>query len=871
MHVSLPLVPRTPQTARAPTTVSASGGSASTALVHYAPGAVASGDTRPSSRVPRLLQSMNGSPNGTFQLNATNGSTASAASRLGSSFRGLSSLPKVAKDIDEYIQRELLKLSKNHEHCSVFERLPIIAEAFNAFISRCGEYKELLSRIKTEYDEAVAEGLKATRTNQRLELVNDNSMEYLSHIVLAEKISFEAQLREKDKQIKELHNSLEQRAKEYTDTIEEDRELRAKVQHLTKIVEDLSLKNNILTDGLKQETLHRSLMVQQGKKLKADNEKLLKKVQMLEYRIKSDALLVSTEGGLDEGPSGSHSPVMSPQQSTVTRARHDSPNSTLRRNPSVAGGKTSGDGGVEAVTSGTYDADPETRLAAEEQLRRALFLLLKERRLRQSLEDQLKESASTRIDRPLTPRPNWTHQLRSILPRYTVPRASSDEILKEVVELIRERLLQEKKEIEIAAMSKTIRSWMGEENLCESDLVRSRGSSFIGLGNGTDVPEYLKFHGHLRNRQLPKGDVENILKDFWKDRRLRMNGGGGMGGGEDQQPIMLDSIPIQEFFLEWLMRKTGNRTSAIELAYNIVDVCSRFTTDPDCGMFLQILSRSVNEAAYWDQLSVVDQLQMVMRHHDKSSVGLLRRARVHLILLKVFPAKAFEPMLKLRFTLLSHLNTASDTIRYAELFEEDAEGNQSRFVELVREQHLREMTEYIVDISEAIRSVTNDGVASVAQIRNAIRFLDMNIPSTKLEAILACGLDLPNTTPDMDSDTVVGEKFIRRIREGILLMPHTRKLSDEVDADESSSMRVNLEDELNDSDLDDFDFDESEVDPSAKAALEQMDQQLLGSSSAFVRQKSSVPLPAVAESAVSLLNPQTVEAMQKSLGARIKK
>jgi hypothetical protein len=791
--------------------------------------------------------------------------------------------PQLAADLEAFMTKELLHLSKNSDHCNPLERIPIVSETFGAFIARCTEYHDFLTMIKKEYDVAWAEGIRAQRSNHQLELINENSMEYLSHIVGAEKISSEALMQEKDRKVKEMRQAMNQQTQEFSSVVEEHHELKNRVTHLTKIVDDLTLTNKILSDGLKQETLHRSLMVQQGKKLRSDNDKLAKKVQMLEYKMRQDQILQSTEdpnevtntkGGPGGGIQSSGSvALLSPHGSDRAMLMGSKTNSaaSLHREASVVGdivGQSS-----SHLASGSYDLHVDL----EEKLRRALQLLRKEKSERESLEDQLKETGTTRIDRPLTPRPNWI-TVKAILPKWSLPQQSSDEILSDIVTQVKALQRDDKRADEIASMSKAVREWFGDNNLCEGDLSRGQVKTFIGRGHGPQVPVFLKFQGHLRNRRLSKGDVENMLKQFWSDRKRSTeesaSNGGVLAGGAassssgDASPILSTGpLSIQDFFLEWLIRCTGSHQGAIELAYNVVDVCSRFTRDPDCGMFLAILNNDVNEAAYFDQLSVVEQLQMVLRHHDKNDLGILKRSRVHHIILKLFPAKSLDAMLRLRFALLSHLDVHTDCIRYAEVFEEDNDGNQTRFIEIVREQHLEEMMEYIVDVEEAIREAPNsEGVLTASMVRSALHFLDPKMPAAKMDALLACGLKIHAMSAEFDEMHVSPEEFILRVRKGILLTPFSRReggttggLGDIADLTEDPVQMLLDERELDD-------MDEKDVDPAALAALQAMDKQLMeqygGNIQLPRRAGKAAPVPEVVEETMKLLRHTTVASLK---------
>ena len=50
------------------------------------------------------------------------------------------------------------------------------------------------------------------------------------------------------------------------------------------------------------------------------------------------------------------------------------------------------------------------------------------------------------------------------------------------------------------------------------DLTASNKKEFIGLGNGTDVPVYLRFEGRPKNRNFSLREISNIISDILKER-----------------------------------------------------------------------------------------------------------------------------------------------------------------------------------------------------------------------------------------------------------------------------------------------------------------------------------------------------------------
>eukprot|EP00658_Telonema_sp_P-2_P039842 TRINITY_DN28471_c0_g1_i7.p1 TRINITY_DN28471_c0_g1~~TRINITY_DN28471_c0_g1_i7.p1 ORF type:complete len:322 (+),score=65.32 TRINITY_DN28471_c0_g1_i7:291-1256(+) len=185
---------------------------------------------------------------------------------------------------------------------------------------------------------------------------------------------------------------------------------------------------------------------------------------------------------------------------------------------------------------------------------------------------------------------------------------------------------------------------------------------------------------------------------------------------------------------------------------------------------------------------------------DTRNQGLVTRISIHRVLSKLFPAKGRHDMHRLRFSLITFAMGA-DVVDYAALFKEDGDGNQSKFIELLRSQHLHEITSHVVDVEEALREVVvdpedrrtpthsmdgNDEDAApirrtieLAKAREVLRDLDHQLPPSQLEEIIAYGCGL--TTADLASAALFStpaEPFFRRIRIGALLKRYSPKMKE---------------------------------------------------------------------------------------------
>jgi hypothetical protein len=267
--------------------------------------------------------------------------------------------------------------------------------------------------------------------------------------------------------------------------------------------------------------------------------------------------------------------------------------------------------------------------------------------------------------------------------------------------------------------------------------------------------------------RIAKGHVESMLGRFWDERRVRSKLDGG-------QLAAMQSL--QDFFLDWLQRQTQSHAAAIEMAYNICDVCERYKSDPDCGLFLSALNKQTSEQVIYNQRAVVETLRLAVQNADKERCGTLKRVVFHRLLRKLFPAKTSDDMLRLRYTLAAFAK-GSSVVSYHALFEEDDEGNQTKFVELLRLQDVRELQQFAVDVEECLRDIIRDGSISLLQAVTAIKSLDPAKPNDECDRIVAFGSGFDPSGFAVTS--VPAEEFLERIRCGYLLKRHTRVSEEE--------------------------------------------------------------------------------------------
>jgi hypothetical protein len=661
--------------------------------------------------------------------------------------------PQLASELETFVQREMLHVHKSSpQHCSVFERLPVVSEAFSVFISRFSEYHDFLGLVKSEYDCAASEGHRAFLQLEQLLRDNQRAADFAREMVHSEHLINKAKLKERDEKVQQLTLEVQRLQKDVEGRNVQIDELKKELSTINKALEEHVQKNVLLQDSLRQETLHRSLMVQQGKKLRNELDRAQKMNTYYEQRLKCEG---------DEG-------VMATTRSAITSV------SSWRESkrtipPERARGNEPDDADIDSSV-----------IANAERIHRLRVLLRDEHRRRNKTEAALQElidkvSGTLNEDRPTTPRPDWG-TCSKVLPWVPPAQASSDTILASFIEAVNKRVSNESLFKE--SMTAVMRRWMQEENICEGDLAKeaARGHWFIGRGTGPHVPRYLRYYGRLRNRYLTAEYAQGIIREIWVARVQEAKAVDSTGSLLIKQESKLDAEdyganPFSEFVLQWLQKKTGSQQSAVELMYNLHDAMLRRTWNAESALTRLVLDGDLSELVLFNQLDMLKDLEQALSAQDRRDSGELKRTRVYNVLLKQFPFKPLNFMLKLRFALLAYVGKG-DVIKYRDLFAKAKESD-SDFVELLRVQHVQELHSYAMRFDEALRSLAlADGSLTLGMLRTILRRFDSEIPASKMDAIFAAGFGVSSAT-ELPSDEAIVQvnTFISRVRGQVLLLP----------------------------------------------------------------------------------------------------
>lgn len=692
---------------------------------------------------------------------------------------------------------------------TTLEQAPVYREVISCLANHFQEYNTLFSKLLRFFDVVTGELRFVYKAHHDLRTDYDSLRDRFHALVHQERDQHASE-------VDRLHDALGDVKTSLHKGNTREMQLKDEVQRLTNQIATMKaeLDDSTGRSSLFEKCIHELgergvVLTKRCHKLKQENESLHHMVQYLEGKLKTAEFDVMVEQATKTNRTGRraslkqrvaklkatvvdaiagthHGDTSSPPHASAdggtasleasVRGGPDVARSLMRaqsfvHDASLRGGVTMLDedlpGDIEELHNHVVDLEAKLK-----RVTRANFVLQQDNRnLVQRIEGLVANIEREQQD--MTPRPMW-ELVATAMPDFPMSELSTScEILEELVMYLREQKENDRREVERKAISNTVRQWLGEEDACESDLTAGRNKTFVCKGTGLHVPLYLRSRGVVRNRKMRKGDVEKILSKFWTSRRMHL-----------RTESSLNAQALPEFLLAFLTSFTGSHRAAIELAYNVFAVCEANHHDPDCGMMLRIFKNELSEFAIYDQIDMLTSLEEAIREQDKTSKGCVSRFAVHRVLSKLFPAKSRHDMMRLRFALIL-TSKGSSMVDHHVLFNEDDEGNQSRFVTLLRAQHVDEVTSFTVEVEETLRDVIRDGMIDVNEARIAMKRLDTDMPNVKIEEIVAFGCGL--TTEQLDEKgqylKTTAETFLTRLRSGILLRRHGRKLTDTGDED----------------------------------------------------------------------------------------
>eukprot|EP00698_Gefionella_okellyi_P008295 TRINITY_DN2052_c0_g1_i1.p1 TRINITY_DN2052_c0_g1~~TRINITY_DN2052_c0_g1_i1.p1 ORF type:complete len:849 (-),score=194.54 TRINITY_DN2052_c0_g1_i1:649-3195(-) len=289
---------------------------------------------------------------------------------------------------------------------------------------------------------------------------------------------------------------------------------------------------------------------------------------------------------------------------------------------------------------------------------------------------------------------------------------------------------------------------------------------FDSRGTGLDVPKYLRCSAAtVRNRKLSKRDTEIMVKDVWAEKFKY-----------DKSHTGKDNM--ENYFSIYLQQKFGIQSVMAEWAYSFFDALQRFSHDPDCDLFLKILQGELEEEVYLDQLDILERLRQFLyravQRETGREVDVITKEVLYNALKKVFPGKSEEHHTKLRYVLEKDYH--GNELKIASLFEEDREGSQCAFMEMLRTQQVEEREEYLRSIEAALKerytqkdvqSKDDLGKVDMTDVRAAFEKVDHAKPEHDLDIYIARGFGVPVARAKEAMKTSISE-FMRRLKRGVV-------------------------------------------------------------------------------------------------------
>jgi Skp family chaperone for outer membrane proteins len=705
--------------------------------------------------------------------------------------------PPLAIELESFVKRELNLLARQCPTADALAKVAIGREAFGCFITHFPEYGACLEQMKGLYDAAIDSAYQLRHQRHALETENIGFRDYHRTVLERERADAKDVATKANATIAKLQDLLDRQG-----TRQKELEL-----ELNRMTNTLTERNQQLDDADARATLFEKAVMELTEKgvamqqrllaTRRENERLQITINSLDRQV-MDAKAAAVEellgpaslsqrqrarsksiaGGTLVSSVGAGSAFMTVLRDAVTHGGKEDDVAKTKRGPTSPSSAplvsfsdplphhdTIEDLDMPLPGEDTREAVLELEMRLKRCVRQNLQLTLERDRFLERLQNQERERNE------MTPRPSWT-SVHEVLPAFSQNAlATSEETLADLVDFFKFELSNEKRENERKALSATVREWLGHEDLCESDLV-GRHRYFVCKGTGEHIPVYLRAAGVVRNRKMRKGQLEKLLKKFWDERRMDLHA-----------ETNLNPTPLPEYYHRWLQKVTGNAKAAIEVAYNMFSVCEQYQLDPDCAMFLRIMRGELSEHAMFDQAVMLDNLREVMIANDPSRKHALSRYTIHRILAKFFPTKAQQDMLRLRFALA--LTSKGQTmVDYEGLFSEDEDGNQSRFVEMIRRQHVEEATVFTVEVEEALRETIEPksgldptGVLDMYNARMAIKHLDPAMPNNRVDDIMAygCGMTVSELFAHGQHHRTEAEPFLARLRRGVLLRRYSRR------------------------------------------------------------------------------------------------
>lgn len=167
-------------------------------------------------------------------------------------------------------------------------------------------------------------------------------------------------------------------------------------------------------------------------------------------------------------------------------------------------------------------------------------------------------------------------------------------------------------------------------------------------------------------------------------------------------------MSLEDFLYVKLRNQFGIQSRITHWAYNFVESLERYRYDADCEIFLEILNGNLPLGAYEEQQRVVNNTLEAMTQFDIEKNGKkkdkLSRELMFQFVEQHFHTKREKDLMALKRAIFN--DQSSKRVSYLKLFKEDTFGNQSHFVEAIRDQFVFELIEFRDDVRTELTRIS---------------------------------------------------------------------------------------------------------------------------------------------------------------------
>ncbi len=134
------------------------------------------------------------------------------------------------------------------------------------------------------------------------------------------------------------------------------------------------------------------------------------------------------------------------------------------------------------------------------------------------------------------------------------------------------------------------------------------GRSFQGLCQGTrlssEVPEFLRIAGKVRNRGMGRKECESTVQAVWREKMVSDARAGWL------------AMNLADYFGFHLRHEVGVPAIVAEWGYNVLEAVFRHSNSPECSTFYKVLTGHLPEEAYYDQAAMLSCVTLVFSALD---------------------------------------------------------------------------------------------------------------------------------------------------------------------------------------------------------------------------------------------------------------